>query len=128
MGIGFLELVVIGIAALVLLGPQRLPEIMRHVAKFYVQIRRTSNDFKSAFDHVVHEAEKDLKKEEIFRLEQTIRQAQSSLKDPPAAATEVTPSTNIQTPSIESPGLRPEKPFEWSSDEGPKTTDPINKI
>lgn len=63
MGIGFLEFVIIGVAALVLLGPKKLPEVMRQVARFYVQIRRTSNDFKSAFDHVVREAEDEFRQE-----------------------------------------------------------------
>jgi len=60
MGLGFMEIVIIGVMALVLLGPSRLPSIMRQVARFYVQLRRTSNEFKSAFDHVVQEAEQEL--------------------------------------------------------------------
>jgi sec-independent protein translocase protein TatB len=79
MGIGFLELVVIALAALVLLGPQRLPEIMRQVAKFYVHIRRTSNDFKSAFDHVVQEAEVELKRSELSQLEASIKKRATEL-------------------------------------------------
>ena len=62
MGIGFLELVIICVAALVLLGPQRLPELLRQVAKIYVHIRRSSNDFKSAFDYVVNEAEENMRR------------------------------------------------------------------
>ena len=64
MGIGFLELVIIGIAALVFIGPQKLPDVLRQIAKYYVQIKRTSNDFKSAFDHVVVEAEAQMLREE----------------------------------------------------------------
>jgi Tat protein translocase TatB subunit len=60
MGLGFMEIVIIGVMALVLLGPSRLPAMMRQIAKFYVQLRRTSNEFKSAFDHVVEEAEQEL--------------------------------------------------------------------
>jgi sec-independent protein translocase protein TatB len=65
MGIGFLELVIIALAGLVVLGPHRIPELLRQVAKFYVHLKRTSNDLKSAFDHVVHEAEAQLKDAEL---------------------------------------------------------------
>lgn len=124
MGIGFLELVVIGIAALVLLGPQRLPEIMRHIARFYVQMRRTSNDFKSAFDHVVREAEADLKKEDLFRIESNARTVSSSQS--PGAETpteEPTTPAKPQSQATETPALRPEKPFGWSSPEELKPMD-----
>ncbi len=72
MGIGFLELVIIGIAAIVLLGPERLPEVMRTLAKLYVQLRRTSNEFKGTFDDVVREAESDMRSEELAKLRQLI--------------------------------------------------------
>ena len=81
MGIGFLELVIIGVAALVLLGPERIPEVMRTLAKFYVQLRRTSNEFKGAFDHVVREAESELRHDELQKLRQMIA-SQSVQIDP----------------------------------------------
>lgn len=93
MGIGFLELVIIALAALVLLGPKRLPEIMRQVAKFYVHLRRTSNDFKSAFDHVVQEAEVELKRSELSQLEASIKARTSEL----AKAATISDQTNVTT-------------------------------
>jgi sec-independent protein translocase protein TatB len=48
-GIGFLELAFIAILALIVLGPQRLPEAMREVAKAIKQIRELSNEFTSQF-------------------------------------------------------------------------------
>jgi sec-independent protein translocase protein TatB len=97
MGIGFFEIVIIGLAAFILLGPSRLPEIMRQVARFYVQLRRTSNEFKSAFDHVVHEAEKDLQIKEardLHKIGLEVSDLKSSIIEPPKSA-------------------RPEKPFDW---------------
>ncbi|MCX6126966.1 MAG: twin-arginine translocase TatA/TatE family subunit [Proteobacteria bacterium] len=83
MGIGLLELVVIAVAALVLLGPQKLPEVLKQLGKFYVQLRRTSNEFKSALDHVVRQAEEEARIDEIKRLTALARQetlaVQSSL-------------------------------------------------
>lgn len=87
MGIGLLELVVIAVAALVLLGPQRLPEILRQVGKFYVQLRRTSSEFRGVFDHVVRQAEDELRLQEIKRLtELSLQQTEGRPDTSPAAA------------------------------------------
>jgi sec-independent protein translocase protein TatB len=61
-------MVVIAVVALVILGPQRLPEVLKQVGRFYVQIRRTSSDFKGAFDQVVRQAEDEIRLQEIKRL------------------------------------------------------------
>jgi Tat protein translocase TatB subunit len=44
-GIGLPELVVILAAALIILGPQRLPEVARMLGRAYAQLRRASEEF-----------------------------------------------------------------------------------
>jgi Tat protein translocase TatB subunit len=44
-GIGFPELVMILAVALVVLGPQRLPEVARMLGRAYAQLRRASEEF-----------------------------------------------------------------------------------
>jgi len=44
-GIGFPELVVILAVALIVLGPQRLPEVARMLGRAYGQLRRASEEF-----------------------------------------------------------------------------------
>ncbi len=61
-GIGFLELCVIAVAALVLLGPDKLPEFMRMLGRTLVQLRRMSNEMRQAFDAAVMEEEEKVKK------------------------------------------------------------------
>lgn len=61
-GIGFLEICLIAVVALVLIGPQKLPQLMVELGKFFVQIRRMSNEVKSSMDQVVKEADLDLKR------------------------------------------------------------------
>ncbi|MEZ4619960.1 MAG: Sec-independent protein translocase protein TatB [Caldilineaceae bacterium] len=48
-GIGFGELVMIAIVALIVLGPERLPGALREVAKFIRQVRNLSQEFTSQF-------------------------------------------------------------------------------
>lgn len=68
MGLGLLELVIIAVAALVLLGPDKLPEVLRQLGRLYVHLRRTSNEFRGVFDHMVRQAEEELRLNEIKRL------------------------------------------------------------
>ena len=46
-GIGFPELVVILAVALIVLGPQRLPEVARMLGRAYGQLRRASEEFQN---------------------------------------------------------------------------------
>lgn len=109
MGLGILEILIIGLAAMVLLGPSRLPSLMRQFAKIYVHLRRTSNDFKSAFDHVIHEAE--------VEMQGAKRQASEfagSIMTP--SLTESTPSPPVSHSMGNHAPSRTEQPFNWDSD------------
>ena len=46
MNLGMSEMIFIFIAALILVGPKKLPEIMRQVGKFMGEFKRASNEFK----------------------------------------------------------------------------------
>jgi len=48
-GIGFVEMVVIGIVAVLLFG-QRLPEVARNVGRGYRELRKSLTDIKSSID------------------------------------------------------------------------------
>jgi Tat protein translocase TatB subunit len=92
-GIGFPELIVICIVALIFIGPKKLPDLMRQGGKLFVQLRRTANDVRSSFDQVVHEAEEELRKSEAEALRQAI--LADHVKSPKLldAATVVPPGT-----------------------------------
>jgi sec-independent protein translocase protein TatA len=46
-GIGLPELLLIMVLALLVLGPQRLPEVARMVGRAYAQLRRASEEFQN---------------------------------------------------------------------------------
>lgn len=52
--IGFSELMVIGLIALIVLGPKRLPEVARTAGRWLAQIRRFIADVKSDIDREIH--------------------------------------------------------------------------
>ena len=55
--IGFSELVVIGLIALIVLGPKRLPEVARTAGKWMGQLRRFIDNVKQDLDHEIHQDE-----------------------------------------------------------------------
>src|SRR5229473_1280547 len=76
--IGWPELMLIGIVALVVIGPKDLPRALR-VAGFWVRKARTlSREFQSSIDQMIREAEledvrKDLKKATEFDIEKEFK-------------------------------------------------------
>jgi sec-independent protein translocase protein TatB len=62
--IGWSELVVIGIVALIVIGPKELPGVLRSVGQWAGKIKRMASDFQGQFQEAMREAEvADLKKQ-----------------------------------------------------------------
>jgi sec-independent protein translocase protein TatB len=61
---GYGELLVIGIAALIFIGPKELPGVLRALGQWMAKIRRMAGEFQNQFQEAMREAElADLKKE-----------------------------------------------------------------
>ena len=62
--IGWSELLVIGVVALIAIGPKELPGVLRMVGQWMGKIRRMASDFQGQFQEAMREAEVEgLKKE-----------------------------------------------------------------
>ncbi|WP_435033257.1 Sec-independent protein translocase protein TatB [Aeromonas salmonicida] len=85
--IGFWELVVIGIVALVVLGPERLPVAIRTASHWIRLIRSTANSVKSELEQELHN---DLKKAEQLQMSNLSPELQESIEQLKAAAQSVT--------------------------------------
>lgn len=57
--IGTSELILIGIVALIFLGPRRLPEMARKLGKMMADFRNTTNEFKSTWEREVNFEEEE---------------------------------------------------------------------
>ena len=57
--IGVQEMIVIFIAALVLFGPKKLPELGRTIGKALSEFRRASSDLKASFEREMHNLERE---------------------------------------------------------------------
>ena len=71
-GIGPMELILIAIVAIVFIGPERLPDVMRKCGRMFVQFRRQANDVKSSFNDVIQDAEREFELERIRELQQKL--------------------------------------------------------
>ncbi len=62
--IGWGELVVIGIVALIAIGPKELPTVLRTLGQYMGKVRRMASEFQGQFQEALREAEMaDLKKQ-----------------------------------------------------------------
>ena len=113
--IGWPELMLIGIVALVVIGPKDLPRALR-VAGFWVRKARTlSREFQSSVDQMIREAEleevrQDLKKATEFDLENEIR----STVDPKGELAEIIKPPDLpdyfEEPGAATPAIGEEPP------------------
>jgi sec-independent protein translocase protein TatB len=67
-GIGGLEYLVIGIVALVVVGPERLPGMLRQLGKLVAKARGMANEFRSSFDEMARQSELDELRKEVQAL------------------------------------------------------------
>lgn len=66
-GLGFSEILVLGVIALIFLGPEQLPELARTIGRFMNELKRSTDsiteDIKSQVNIDIHEKRKQIRKE-----------------------------------------------------------------
>jgi sec-independent protein translocase protein TatB len=67
-GIGGLEWVVIGVVALVVVGPERLPGLLRQLGKWVAKARGMANEFRASFEDMARQSELDELRKEVEAL------------------------------------------------------------
>jgi sec-independent protein translocase protein TatB len=67
-GIGGFEILVIGIVALLVVGPKDLPLLMRKIGKAMARARAMANEFRSSFDEMARQSELDELRKEVQAL------------------------------------------------------------
>lgn len=93
--IGWSELLVIGVVALVVIGPKELPGVVRTIAQNIAKLRRMASDFQGQFTDAMREMElADLKKD----AEKLISDATSTISDPIEQANEEVQKT-VEAPA-----------------------------
>lgn len=100
--IGTSELIMIGIIALIFLGPRKLPQMAKKIGKLMTEFRGTANEFKETWQREVS-FDEEVKTFDLNALE-------SEAEAKPTARTEgATPA------SLEAPSIREVDPGEFAS-------------
>jgi len=89
--IGFWELLVIAVLALLILGPERLPGAIRSTMKTVRGVKSAANGFKQEMEHQlrIHELHENLKKAEEKGLKDVSPELQKSVDELKEAAESV---------------------------------------
>lgn len=70
-GIGGFEYLIIGIVALVVVGPERLPGLLRQLGKMVAKARGMANEFRASFEDMARQSELDDLRKEVEALRTT---------------------------------------------------------
>lgn len=111
--VGFSELVLIAVLALIVLGPERLPVAARMLGLWVGRLKRSFNSVKAEVEREIgaDEIRRQLHNERILDMERELK-AKMGLEDKPANASEPTTSTpappSAEQPASASPTPSPE--------------------
>jgi sec-independent protein translocase protein TatB len=93
-GIGMTEMIVIGVIALVVLGPKRLPELARTLGRTLAEFRRSATDLRREFSDVLDASRID-------------PPSPHAAKPGPASASEAPAHPEGETPAAQAPPGQP---------------------
>jgi TatA/E family protein of Tat protein translocase len=83
--LGMPELLIIGVVALIVFGPRKLPELGRSLGKSLQEFRRATNELKHTLDEEISiEERKDQRKVDVARIETSTNPADISVPTDPA--------------------------------------------
>lgn len=97
--IGTSELILIGIIALIFLGPRKLPEIARKIGKTMADFRSTTNEFKSTWEREVN-----------FEEEAAALRTGDLASVEPATIARTNSIAEMPTDTIATPSIKPAQP------------------
>lgn len=91
------EIVVIVLLALIVLGPEKLPDAIRKFGRVYSEIRKISNGFQSEFKNAFDEPMRELRETAQLTRDAVLKplQDESLTKEPEIQKPEVVPPSEI---------------------------------
>ncbi|MGE8496694.1 MAG: Sec-independent protein translocase protein TatB [Pseudomonas sp.] len=103
--IGFSELLLVGLVALVVLGPERLPGAVRTASLWIGRLKRSFQAIKQDVEREIgaDEIRRQLHNDKILELEREMQAMKRDLLAPPGA----TPAEPTSTPDTLTPGAPP---------------------
>ncbi|MCM2377741.1 Sec-independent protein translocase protein TatB [Pseudomonas marginalis] len=111
-GISFSELLLVGLVALLVLGPERLPGAARTAGLWIGRLKRSFNAIKQEVEREIgaDEIRRQLHNEHILSLEQEARKILSPVQEPAKPVEPV--ADNTIAPTVEAAPVQPTAPTE----------------
>ncbi|MGE4192719.1 MAG: Sec-independent protein translocase protein TatB [Pseudodesulfovibrio sp.] len=97
-GIGGPELLIICVVALIVIGPQKLPDLLRSLGKGVAEFKRVGNEVKSTLDDEVGKAEAAARKKEVDA-EMARRKAEKAKQEAAEAEASKEPAPAAEAPA-----------------------------
>jgi sec-independent protein translocase protein TatB len=122
--LGFNEIIILGILALVVVGPKDLPLLFRKLGKWTAKLRGMAQEFRTGFDELARQAELDELRKEVDSLRRT-----TSLQDIRNEITKPLPTLedyagiSKPTPGVPERLPEPPAPAEQAADDPEKSAD-----
>ncbi|WP_017738834.1 Sec-independent protein translocase protein TatB [Pseudomonas sp. CBZ-4] len=111
-GISFSELLLVGLVALLVLGPERLPGAARTAGLWIGRLKRSFNAIKQEVEREIgaDEIRRQLHNEHILSLEQEARKILSPVQEPEKPVTPVAEHSIAPAPAVEATPVAPTEP------------------
>jgi sec-independent protein translocase protein TatB len=107
--IGWSEMLVIGVVALVVIGPKELPAALKTFAYWMKQARKMAREFQSGVDDLVRQAELDEAKKAVEDARSNLNKEIEKAVDPTGEVKQALSDSGIRTPTPSIP-VSPPKP------------------
>ncbi len=125
-GLSFSEIVIIAILALVILGPDRLPEAAKTIGKTLKDFKKTTDGLKDQLETEIYQAEKSMKKLVDAPEVPPVASAAMSATARPAAPAPAATAENI--PGLEAAFIDPLPPPPRPPEEAPVPPPPAGQV
>jgi sec-independent protein translocase protein TatB len=97
--IGWSEMLIIGVVALVVIGPKELPGALKTFAYWMKQARKLAREFQSGVDDMIRQAELDEAKQAVEDARRKINSDIENAIDPTGEVKQALSDTGIRTPT-----------------------------
>ena len=101
-------MLVVGVVALVVIGPKELPGVLRTVGKTIGNIRKMAGEFQSQFSEAMREAEMEEARKKVSEIGESVKSALDT--DTPPPATSSTPPSEAEINAATIADLNPPLP------------------
>jgi sec-independent protein translocase protein TatB len=100
--IGWGELLLVGIVALIVIGPKELPTVMRTIGHWMGRVKRMASEFQGQFQEALREAELDELKKQADDLASSVGDMTNPLSDVQKDVERALDASDFDQPSVSS--------------------------